>query len=142
MAFVFRPLNAPMVVAFFGGDRAKTLERQGKDAMIDTAMNALTTMCGNGVRTNLDVVATTAWGDNPWTFGAYSYAMPGAVAKKARERLFAPVGNTLYFAGEAAYNSTYNGSYAAAYSSALMAGHAILDCLAHEDRGESCSAPR
>jgi monoamine oxidase len=142
MAFVFRPLNAPLVVAFFGGDRGRALELQGKDAMVETAMSALVTMCGKAMRDDLDVAAVTRWGENPYTFGAYSYAMPGAVAKKARERLFAPVGNALYFAGEAAYNATYNGSYAAAYSSALMAGHAILDCLAHEDRGEPCAPPR
>ena len=137
MAFVFRPLDAPMVVGFYGGERAAALEKQGKDAMVSVAAKALSQMCGHDVTPDLDVTGVTQWNSNPWTFGSYSYALPGAVAKRARERLFEPVDGKVYFAGEAAYNASYNGSFAAAYNSALMASHRILGCLA---RPESCGA--
>lgn len=138
MAFVFRPLGAPMVLGFYGGDRAADLEKQGKEAMIQAAIKALSAMCGKDVRPDLDATAATMWNANPWTFGSYSFALPGMVAKRARERLFAPIDHTVYFAGEAAYNATYNGSFAAAYNSALMAAHSILACLVQEDRGANC----
>lgn len=68
---------------------------------------------------------TTAWAKKEWVYGAYSAAAPGK--SHYREVLAAPIdGDTLYFAGEACYNSEYNGSYAAAYNSALRAPNAVV----------------
>ncbi len=138
MAFVFRPLGEPMAVGFFGGDRAAALEKQGQEAMVAEATRALSEMCGRDLAPAVSAALATAWQSDPWSFGAYSYARPGAVARRARERLFEPVVGRLYFAGEAAYNASYNGSFAAAYDSALMAAHRIVGCLERERRGESC----
>lgn len=140
MAFVLRPLDANIAVGFFGGNRAVELERQGKDVMIDVATKAMSQMCGRDVKSELDKTGVTMWNSNPWTFGSYSAAIPGAVNRRVREKLAEPIRNLVYFAGEACDNVTYNGSFAAAYNSALRAGHRLVDCLAHEDKGEACAS--
>ena len=138
MAFVLRPLGANIAVGFYGGDRAVELERKGKDAMVDVATKAMSKMCGRDLTSELEKSAVTMWNSNPWTFGSYSSAVPGAVARKVREKLAEPVKNVVYFAGEACYNATYNGSFAAAYNSALQAGYTMIDCLVREEKGEVC----
>jgi monoamine oxidase len=138
MAFVLRPLDKPIVVGFYGGSRAAELERQGKDAMVSFAMKAFTSMCGDPAAASLELSGVTMWNSNPYTFGAYSYAVPGANLTNARRRLFEPVDHKVYFAGEATYGAAYNGSFAAAYNSALMASHKLIGCLDREDHGEAC----
>ncbi|WP_422037063.1 FAD-dependent oxidoreductase [Roseibium sp.] len=68
---------------------------------------------------------STNWSRDPYSFGSYSY-----VAKGARRRdhavLGKPVGDRLFFAGEAAHPD-YNSTVHAAYESGLMAAEAISD---------------
>jgi len=137
MAFVFQPLGKNIVIGFVGGDMAWKIEDENKadhgDAkLLSMAMSALDAMCGKcDPRAGLVKHRTTAWGSVPWVRGAYSAASPGGGGM--REELAKPIGDRVYFAGEACYNAHYNGSYAAAYSSALKASQEMIEDLCATD---------
>jgi monoamine oxidase len=75
-----------------------------------------------------DQTKATHWGQNPWTLGAYSAALPGA--SRMHEELAKPVDDLVFFAGEAAGPVEYNGSLASAYISGLQASRAVQASLA------------
>ncbi|MGH8575026.1 MAG: flavin monoamine oxidase family protein [Gammaproteobacteria bacterium] len=138
MAWVFLkvpPKNAYIAIGFFGGDQAKELEKQGEGAMISRAMTAMKKMCNCDAEGKLVKKKVTMWGLNPWTLGAYSAAKPGASG--AHEEMARPIGDLVYFAGEACSTPTFNGSFAGAYYSALKAGHAIIRRLNDEDKART-----
>jgi monoamine oxidase len=139
MAFVFRPMGTNIAIGFFGGEQAWALEKDpdhGRRRMIQRATEAMSDMCHCDAAGALTKARTTAWGAEDWTFGAYSAALPGNA--KMRQKLAEPIDHQLYFAGEACDYSAYNGSFAAAYNSSLKASYGLIECLRHEDRGESC----
>ncbi len=139
MAFVFRPMGAPIAIGFFGGERAWELEKlpnHGRERMIELALAAMSDMCSCEAGRSLVRSRTTEWGADPWTLGAYSAALPGQAAM--RQKLAEPVDHQLYFAGEACDYSTYNGSFAGAYNSALKSSYQMITCLRHQDRHEVC----
>lgn len=96
MAFVLRPLGAPIAIAFYGGEWAQLFESAcagkegtsgprsptGCDAMaIDAAVRALSAMYGveKVERAILaDDIHVTRWSLEPYTRGAYSVPLPGA----------------------------------------------------------------
>jgi len=67
------------------------------------------------------------WQSDPYCRGAYSYAL--ASNKEAAHTLAAPVGNTLFFAGEATDCSGHNGTVHGAVASGLRAATELLSCL-------------
>jgi monoamine oxidase len=137
MAFVFQPLGTNVIIGFVGGDRAWKIEREnekdhGDAKLLDMALKALDDMCGKCKPGEALVKhRTTAWGSLPWVRGAYSAARPGGTSM--REKLAEPIGNMVYFAGEACYNAHYNGSYAAAYSSAIKASQLMIEDFCSTD---------
>ncbi len=126
VAFVIRPLNAPIAVAFYGGKRAKEFEKN--DALaLSHAKHALTQMYGKSVEEEFEKSALTKWGQNPWTLGAYSYVSPGA--SKDYEDLRKPVKDRLFFAGEACARPAANGSIHGAYESSIEASKMLIKSL-------------
>ena len=82
-----------------GGAFAHEVEAQGADAAIDYAMGKLKEMLGSDVERTFIKGAVTAWGQNPLFEGSYASAAPGAYPM--RPILREPVGDRVYFAGEA-----------------------------------------
>lgn len=130
MAFVIKPLGANIIVGFYGADRARQFEKLGDKAAIDYAKAALTEMYGPKLVTTLRESATkvTHWGQEPWTLGAYSAALPGA--SKMHDEMARPVANRVFFAGEACGPPEFNGSLPAAFLSGLRASRAVQKSLA------------
>ena len=130
MAFVVKPLGSKLIVGFFGGTQAARFEKLGDKAAADYAKAALTQMYGPELvaRIRNDQTKATHWGQNPWTLGAYSAALPGA--SRMHEELAKPVDDLVFFAGEAAGPVEYNGSLASAYISGLQASRAVQASLA------------
>ncbi len=130
MAFVVKPLGSKLIVGFFGGTQAARFEKLGDKAAADYAKAALTQMYGAELvaRIRDDQTKATHWGQNPWTLGAYSAALPGA--SKMHAELAKPVDDLVFFAGEAAGPVEYNGSLASAYISGLQASRAVQASLA------------
>ncbi|WP_224367563.1 flavin monoamine oxidase family protein [Hyalangium versicolor] len=119
MAFVIRPLGKNIAIGFYGGEQAKTYERQCASAAgdrplpperqpcdeepVQRAKAALARMYpSNGITgaqgtAPLDIsqavdkadIYLTRWSLEPWVLGAYSAALPGAWDK--REKLGVPL---------------------------------------------------
>lgn len=136
MAFVIKPLGANIVVGFFGADQARRFEALGNKAAIDRAKAALAAMYGPELvaRIRDDATKVTRWGQNPWTLGAYSAALPGM--SKMHAELAKPVDDRVFFAGEACGPPEFNGSLPGAFVSGLQASRAVQESLAGEGVAE------
>lgn len=88
-----------------GGSFARELELAGKDAAIDFVLGRLRGMVGSDVDKYLTGAAATEWGNNPLVQGCYASARPGAYAM--REVLRRPVGDRVFFAGEACHEDLW-----------------------------------
>ncbi|HYE00049.1 MAG TPA: NAD(P)/FAD-dependent oxidoreductase [Alphaproteobacteria bacterium] len=125
-AYHIQPLGRPLVSCFFGGDLAARLEREGMAAMADFALAELADLHGGQVRRHLKPLAASAWSLDPWSRGAYSYALPGGA--DGRAVLAEPLAGRLFFAGEAVSRDAYSTAHGA-HLSGLAAARALLDSL-------------
>jgi len=111
-AYQLKPLGQPLVEMFTGGKLALDLERAGMAAMMAFALDELAGVLGSRIRTHLKPVAASAWAGDPFARGSYSYALPGHA--EDREAWGEPVGERIFFAGEAVSShdfSTTHGAY-------------------------------
>lgn len=106
-----RPFGRPMIEGWFGGDIARALEVDGEAAFFAFAAEELAHLLGSSFRKRIAPVATSMWGAEPWSMGAYSHALPGHADDRAR--LAGPVENRLFFAGEATSPGFYGTAHGA-----------------------------
>jgi monoamine oxidase len=111
-SYDLRPHGCPIIECYFGGSLAADLERGGAAAFESYAREQLTRQVGGDVVANISPLACTFWQNDPFARGSYSHALPG----HADDRLVlaAPVGDCLFFAGEACspeFFSTAHGAY-------------------------------
>ena len=99
MNYQVRPMGRPVIYTFFGGRFAAAMEREGEAAIFAFAADELANILGSDIRKHISPLAATAWLQDPWSRGSYSYALPGHADDRAV--LAAPVDNRLFFAGEA-----------------------------------------
>jgi monoamine oxidase len=102
-AYETRPAEQEVLLAFFGGGYARELELRGE--LEACAREQLTQIFGSDFSRHLRRAVSTRWVQDPWARGSYSAALPGHARK--RERLNIPVGDRIYFAGEAASVSSF-----------------------------------
>ena len=126
MSYQVRPLDRPAIYCFFGGRWAAALEREGEAAMFSFAAGELARLFGNDIRCQLTPLASTAWLQDPWARGSYSYARPGHADDRAV--IAAPVDDRLFFAGEATSPNFFSTAHGA-YLSGLVAADAALASL-------------
>ena len=126
MTYQVRPLDRPAIYCFFGGRFAAALEREGEAAMFAFASDELARLFGNDVRKRMAPLASTAWLQDPWSRGSYSYALPGHADDRAR--LAAPVDDRLFFAGEATSPNFFSTAHGA-WLSGITAADAALASL-------------
>jgi monoamine oxidase len=98
-SFEMWPFERNLVLAVFGGDYARDLGRRGEAAATEEMLDRLVKMAGGNVRKAFKGSKLWAWPENPYSLGSYSVALPGRM--RAREALAKPVGDKLWFAGEA-----------------------------------------
>lgn len=106
-----RPFGRPMIEAFFGGDLAWGLEREGEAAFFAFAADELVSLLGSNMRKRLTPLAASMWGADPWSAGAYSHALPGHSDDRAR--LAIAVEDRLFIAGEATSAQFYGTAHGA-----------------------------
>ncbi|HMO72437.1 MAG TPA: NAD(P)/FAD-dependent oxidoreductase [Paracoccaceae bacterium] len=97
--FLCFPFDLDLMVGFVGGDFAWELEAAGQDAAVEFATDRLADIFGSDVRRAVDHGIMTNWGADRWVRGAYAGARPGRSG--ARAALAEPVGDRIWFAGEA-----------------------------------------
>jgi monoamine oxidase len=123
MSYQVQPLDRPAIYCFFGGRFAAALEREGQEAMFSFAADELARLLGNDVRKRMAPLASTAWLQDPWARGSYSFALPGHADDRAV--LAAPVDDRLFFAGEACSPNFFSTAHGA-WMSGITAAEATL----------------
>jgi monoamine oxidase len=126
MSYQVRPLDRPAIYCFFGGRFAAALEREGQAAMFDFASVELSRILGGDIRKRISPLASTAWLQDSWSRGSYSYALPGRADDRAV--LAAPVDDRLFFAGEACSPNFFSTAHGA-WLSGITAAEAALVSL-------------
>jgi monoamine oxidase len=116
----------PRLMALAGGGFARSLEALSDQELTASLMTLLRQAHGDAIAAPVGL-HRSAWQSDVFTAGAYS-AVPVGVDPAVREDLAEPVGDSLFFAGEAAasdYPSTVHG----AYLSGLAAAEQIMGVL-------------
>jgi monoamine oxidase len=139
MSYQMRPLDRPAIYCFFGGRFAAALEREGEAAMFAFAAGELARLFGNDIRRHIAPLVSTAWLQDPWARGSYSYARPGHADDRAV--LGAPVDDRLFFAGEATSPNFFSTAHGA-YLSGVVAAEAALASLGAARMEERAAAVR
>jgi len=127
-AFIFeiRPFGRELAIGHLGGPWAVEAEAAGPDAMAGLALDALAHAFGAALRKHLRAFATTAWGSDPDILGGYSCALVGKV--HLRPLLAQPLGERLFFAGEACSLHAYGTVHGAA-ETGIAAAEAVARTL-------------
>jgi monoamine oxidase len=123
MTYQIRPLNRPAIYCFFGGRFAASMEAQGQAAMFAFAADELANILGSDIRRHISPLAATAWQQDPWSRGSYSYALPGHAGDRAI--LAAPIDDRLFFAGEATSPNDFSTAHGA-FMTGAAAAEAVL----------------
>ncbi len=128
-SYHLRPFGRPLIEVYFGGRFARELEAEGAAAFASFAIGQLASLLGEGMRKRLHPIAATAWGRDPYARGSYSHAMPGHA--DGRSVLAAPVGDRLFFAGEACMVHDFSTAHGA-YRSGVAAADAVIAARGHK----------
>ena len=97
--FLTFPFGYNIMIGFIGGAFGWQLSAEGTDAAVDFALGEVVKMFGSKARDHFVKGHLTGWAENPWTLGAYAAAVPGHYG--ARAELAKPLGERVFFAGEA-----------------------------------------
>jgi len=128
--FLAFPFDTDLMVGFVGGDFAWELEAAGREAAVDFVTDRLVDMFGSDARRAVSHGAMTNWGAERHVRGAYAAARPGKA--HAREVLSDPVGERIWFAGEALAGGLKQTAAGARLSGEAVAGKVAL-WLSHQD---------
>jgi len=121
--FLCWPLDQDVMIGFVGGRFAWDLTAGDAAAAVDFGLGEARRLFGSAVDRNFVDGLFTRWGDDPWSLGAYSAALPG----KAHQRtaLAQPLGDRVFFAGEAVA-----GPFRSTCSGAAVSGLSVADRVA------------
>jgi monoamine oxidase len=121
------PVRAPLMVGWAGGPRASRLIKTGESEIESRAIASIARQLGMQRRAVAALVEQFwhhDWLHDPFTLGAYSYALVGG--SKAAAQLARPVARTLFFAGEAADATGRTGTVHGAIGTGYRAADAFL----------------
>jgi monoamine oxidase len=123
---IYRYIGKPVLLAFNTGNYAWKLEKLSNQEIVDEAMSVLQIIYGNGIP-KPEASLITRWGQDPFSFGAYSYLPAGACCDDY-DILAMPVDDRLFFAGEATcrqYIGTVHGAFLSGEREAMRIGKKI-----------------
>jgi monoamine oxidase len=125
-AYQIKPFGTAVIEAYFAGDLAHDLERQGMRAAFRFAVAELKRAFGSSVGSKVSPAVMSAWSGKTNVGGSYSYATPGA--SDLRKVLAAPHDDRLFFAGEACSPTRYSTAHGA-YESGVAAAKVIAETM-------------
>jgi monoamine oxidase len=120
--FQFFELDAPAAQALDGRDR---------HAPARFARAVLSEHFGGRALASLSVPAMTAWRHDPWARASWAVVPPGRFA--IRDTLKAPIGDRIWFAGEALSRAQW-GTVGGAWEEATRAASEVAELLSRPDR--------
>jgi len=109
---IYRYTGQPILAAFNGGDFGTAIETLSDREIVDRAMQTLRILYGTTIPEPTDV-QITRWFTDPFARCSYSHPAVG-MTTKTRAELAAPLGERVFFAGEAThsdYPATVHGAY-------------------------------
>ncbi|MDB5649782.1 MAG: hypothetical protein JWL62_1302 [Hyphomicrobiales bacterium] len=112
------PFDRNVVVAILGGDHAREVVRLGEEGAVALALERFEKLVGGDARSAFKGGRLAAWSEDPFAMGCYSHALPGQA--DARAKLATPVGDRIFFAGEATGGDGFGGAMTA--GGAFLAG--------------------
>ncbi|MDM7933141.1 NAD(P)/FAD-dependent oxidoreductase [Tabrizicola sp.] len=127
--FLAFPFDLDLMVGFVGGDFAWEMEAAGPAAAVDFVTDRLVDVFGSDLRRSVTHGTMTNWGAERYVRGAYAAARPGKA--HAREVLGEPIGERIWFAGEALAAGLKQTAAGARLSGDAVAGKVAL-WLAHK----------
>ena len=122
--------SSPVLVGWAGGPRARELDGLTPTELMRRVLDSLRGLTGaptEDLRTGLLDARLHRWSADPFTRGAYSFSNAGL--EDAPQRLRQPVGNVLFFAGEATADTAELGTVHGAFASGLRAAAEALASL-------------
>ncbi|WP_457301760.1 flavin monoamine oxidase family protein [Phyllobacterium sp. P5_D12] len=132
-SYYIRPFGRSLIEGFFGGTGAVTIERAGLLDAFAFARDELSSLLGNNVHSHLRPIAASSWCRTDWIRGSYSHALPGYAS--ARKTLARPIGDRLFFAGEATHAFNFSTAHGA-WESGIRAAEELLPLLASTGSGQ------
>ena len=114
------PMRAPLLTAWAGGPKAAKLSGLSTRRLTAEALACVQKVFPDA---RLADAIVQDWRQDPYSRGGYSYVLVGGSG--ARETLAAPLGDTLYFAGEAT-DTDEAGTVAGALRSGMRAAREVL----------------
>jgi monoamine oxidase len=108
----YKYTGQPVLLGLNSGKHARDLEELADQTVVAAAMQVLRGIYGRSIP-DPDGVVVTRWGSDPFSLGAYSSIPPGANGKDY-DTLAEPVGDRVFFAGEAtsrSYPATVHGAF-------------------------------
>ncbi|GGF75551.1 amine oxidase [Azorhizobium oxalatiphilum] len=121
--FQLLPGPRPAAIGHVAGQAGLDLLRAGPQAMADAALDALCAIFGADLRQRVRGHFNTAWVDEPYIGGAYSCALPGQA--KARDLLYEPLAERIFFAGEAIHRTAFTTAHGAHLSGQAAAARVV-----------------
>ena len=99
MSFEMWPYDRDLVVCWYGADYARQINLLNEQDAIRHMLERLVKIVGPEANRAFRGGVRFGWSADPFALGGYSYAVPGQA--RARDALRRPVGERLWFAGEA-----------------------------------------
>lgn len=113
-----------VLMGYTGGPEALKLAALGNERAVEQGLAEVTALFGSAAREMFVKGQLVDWASDPWARGAYTYTPVGA--GNARAELAAPVGSTLFFAGEATCTNGHPATVHGAIESGRRAAEEIL----------------
>ncbi|MCO6439761.1 MAG: FAD-dependent oxidoreductase [Nitrococcus mobilis] len=114
-----RPFGESVAIVYVGGRLAREIGELSDADAAAVMLDRLQGVFGNAIAGKLMASTVTGWSRDRWTRGGYSAARPGH--NHRRRDLMAPLGERVYFAGEAtsaAAFATVHGAWLSGYDAA------------------------
>jgi len=120
------PVKAPLLTGWAAGHKAEKLMREGGvEQQVVAALARVLRVERTVVQEQLEACHVHDWQADPFSRGAYSYALVDG--ENAANDLAAPLGSTLFFAGEATDYTGHNGTVHGAIRSGRRAAKELLE---------------
>ena len=125
-ALVGRAGGSDLAYADIAGRFGRELAAAGEPAMLAFLSELIAAQFGSEAPGKIGRTEVIRWGEEPFVLGGFSAAAPGAAL--SRRVLLEPVGDRLFFAGEAAHETQW-GTVGGAWASGERAANAALRTL-------------
>lgn len=116
----------PIIVAYHAGRRARKINEMSDDELLENCVSIMQKMFGNngfGDIPQPEAYVRTGWQNDPFTQGSYTFDKVGQQPHH-RHTLARPVGDRLFFAGEATHPRFYSTAHGA-YETGIRAAQEI-----------------